>query len=84
VSTKKYRREEKNLKTLKQGDDSKLRQGIEIAIKEVLEQVIGHPIHQRVLASTIVHTPLDPIGSGDIFQISLRVETHEKQKVDVP
>lgn len=64
---------------IKQGEDTKLRQGIEIAVKAALEEFAGTPLYQRVLSSNIMHTQLEP--SGDAFQIVLRVEVHEKEKV---
>jgi hypothetical protein len=55
-----------------------IRPAIEIAIKEALEQSLGMPVHQRVLDSRIQYTPLEP--EGHAFQISIRVELHEKKK----
>lgn len=56
---------------------SHIRPAIEIAVKEALEQSLGIPIHQRVLDSRIQYTPLEP--EGHAFQISIRVELHEKK-----
>ena len=60
-------------------DVTKLRPAIEIAIKAALEESLGTPTHQRVLDSRIQYTPLEP--EGHAFQISIRVELHEKTKV---
>lgn len=63
---------------IKNADVTQLRPAIEIAVKEALEKTLGIPIHQRVLDSRIQYTPLQPEGHG--FQISIRVELHEKKE----
>jgi hypothetical protein len=64
---------------LKQSDGVRLRQLVEVAIKEALEEFMGVPSHQRVLSSNIEHTQLYP--TGDAFQIQLRVEIHERPQI---
>jgi hypothetical protein len=64
------------MKKIKNVDVQLLRPAIEIAVKEALEASLGIPIHQRVLDSRIQYTPLVP--EGHAFQISIRVELHEK------
>jgi hypothetical protein len=58
-------------------DIQRLRPNIEIGIKEIMEKHYGAALIQRVLSSEIRYTPLEPRGSGDVFQINLRIELHE-------
>lgn len=64
-------------------DIQRLRPELEISLKEALERFYGVHIIQRVLSSDIRHTPLEPKGSGDVYQINIRVEIHEVPKEKV-
>jgi hypothetical protein len=64
------------MKKIKNADVTLLRPALEVAVKELFERELGIPIHQRVLDTRIEYTPLVPEGHG--FQISIRVELHEK------
>lgn len=59
-------------------DIQRLRPDIEIAVKSAIEGFLGVQVHQRVQQSHITYTPLEPEGHS--FQISLRIEIHEKKK----
>lgn len=62
---------------LDQKELAELRPLLEMAVKAAIESFLRKPVHQRVLSHIINYTDLIP--TGDLFDLHLRVEIHEKE-----
>lgn len=57
-------------------DTVKVREQMNIATQVALQEALQTPLHVKVLSNVVAHDRLQP--TGDVFNITIRVEVHPK------
>ena len=65
-------------------ETQKVQEQMNIATQVALQEALHMPLYVKVLSNVVAHDRLQP--SGDVFNITIRVEVHPKKETpgDVP